>query len=327
VIRSVVAIVTALLAAFVLTIAVGPAVAQNYPTRTVSLVVPYPAGGSVDGVARIVAQSLAERLGQSVIVENRAGGAGGIVGANYVAKAAPDGYTLLLTASIHVITPFLAKTMPYDVVKDFTPISLVAAGPLIVSTAPNVPATNLRDFFALVRKTPDKFTFATSSFGSAGHLAVELLKRDGGLDTLVIAYKGAGPMLTDVMSGQVQLIADPILSSLPLAQTGKIKALAVTSAQRVAAAPEIPTVGESGATGFDFVSWYGLWGPKGLPAGIVAKLQADIAAIAVEPQAKGRLALLGFDPIGSTTPYFAKYIDDEMAKYAKIIKDAAIKAE
>jgi tripartite-type tricarboxylate transporter receptor subunit TctC len=305
----------------------GPAAAQNYPTRIVSLVVPYPAGGSVDGVARILAQSLAERLGQSVIVENRAGGAGGIVGANYVAKAAPDGYTLLLTASIHVITPFLAKRMPYDVVKDFTPISLVATGPLIVSTAPNVPATNLRDFFALVRKTPDKFTFATSSFGSAGHLAVELLKRDAGLDTLVIAYKGAGPMLTDVMSGQVQLIADPMLSSLPLAQTGKIKALAVTSAHRVAVAPDIPTVAESGATGFDFLSWYGLWGPKGLPADVAAKLQAEVAAIAVEPQAKGRLALLGFEPIGSTTAYFARYIDDEMAKYAKIIRDAAIKAE
>jgi tripartite-type tricarboxylate transporter receptor subunit TctC len=300
---------------------------QKYPERTVSLIVPYPAGGSVDGVARIVAQSLAERLGQSVIVENRAGGAGGIVGANYVAKSSPDGYTLLLTASIHVITPFLAKSMPYDVVKDFTPISLVAAGPLIVSTAPNVPATNLRDFFALVRKTPDKFTFATSSFGSAGHLAIELLKRDAGLDTLVIAYKGAGPMLTDVMSGQVQLIADPILSSLPLAQSGKIRALAVTSAKRVAAAPEIPTIAESGATGFDFLSWYGLWGPKGLPTDIAAKLQAEIAAIAVEPQAKGRMALLGFEPIGSTTPYFAKYIDDEMAKYAKIIKDAGIKAE
>jgi tripartite-type tricarboxylate transporter receptor subunit TctC len=313
--------------AALLFVTAGPATAQHYPTRTVSLIVPYPAGGSVDGVARIVAQSLAERLGQSVIVENRAGGAGGIVGANYVAKAAPDGYTLLLTASIHVITPFLAKSMPYDVVKDFTPISLVATGPLIVSTAPNVPATNLRDFFALVRKTPDKFTFATSSFGSAGHLAVELLKRDAGLDTLVIAYKGAGPMLTDVMSGQVQLIADPILSSLPLAQTGKIKALAVTSGQRVGAAPEIPTVAESGATGFDFLSWYGLWGPKGLPPDIAAKLQGQIAAIAVEPQAKGRLALLGFEPIGSTTGYFAKYIDDEMAKYAKIIKDAGIKAE
>jgi tripartite-type tricarboxylate transporter receptor subunit TctC len=324
------ALVFALAAVFSLSVGsalVGPAVAQSYPTRTISLIVPYPAGGSVDGVARIVAQSLAERLGQSVIVENRAGGAGGIVGANYVAKAAPDGYTLLLTASIHVITPFLAKTMPYDVVKDFTPISLVAAGPLIVSTAPSVPATNLRDFFALVRKTPDKFTFATSSFGSAGHLAVELLKRDAGLDTLVIAYKGAGPMLTDVMSGQVQLIADPILSSLPLAQTGKIKALAVTSGKRVAAAPEIPTIAESGATGFGFLSWYGLWGPKGLPLDIAAKLQAEIAAIAAEPQARGRLALLGFEPIGSTTPYFAKYIDDEMAKYAKIIKEAGIKAE
>jgi tripartite-type tricarboxylate transporter receptor subunit TctC len=305
----------------------GPARAQIYPSRTVSIVVPYPAGGSVDGVARIVAQKLAESLGQSVIVENRAGGAGGIVGANYVAKAQPDGYTLMLTASIHVITPFLSKSMPYDVVKDFAPISLLAVGPLIVSTAPGVPARNLRDFFDLVRKSPDKYTFATSSFGSAGHLAVELLKRDAGVDTLVIAYKGAGPMLTDVMSGQVQLVADPILSSLPLAQSGKIKALAVTSARRVPAAPEIPTVAESGMTGFDFVSWYGLWGPKGLPAVIVAKLQTEVAAIVAQPAVKERMALLGFEPIGSATAYFAQYIDDEMAKYAKIIRDANIKAE
>ncbi len=316
----------ALLLAFAAGLA-GPAAAQTYPSRTVSLVVPYPAGGSVDGVARILAQALAERFGQSFIVENRAGGAGGIVGANYVVKAAPDGYTLLLTASIHVITPFLSKSMPYDVVKDFTPVALVAAGPLIVSTAPTVPATNLREFFALVRKAPDKFTFATSSFGSAGHLAVELLKRDAGVDTLVIAYKGAGPMLNDVMGGQVQLVADPILSSLPLAQSGKIKALAVTSAKRVAAAPEIPTVAELGMTGFDFVSWYGLWGPKGLPADIAATLQAAVAAVVAEPQTKSRLALLGFEPIGSTSDYFAKYIDDEMAKYARIIKDAHIKAE
>jgi tripartite-type tricarboxylate transporter receptor subunit TctC len=318
------------LVAMLLALAAGfaaPAAAQTYPSRTVSLVVPYPAGGSVDGVARILAQALAEHFRQSVIVENRAGGAGGIVGANYVAKAAPDGYTLLLTASIHVITPFLSKSMPYDVVKDFTPVALVAAGPLIVSTAPTVPAANLRDFFALVRKSPDKFTFATSSFGSAGHLAVELLKRDAGVDTLVIAYKGAGPMLNDVMGGQVQLIADPILSSLPLAQSGKIRALAVTSAKRVAAAPDIPTVAESGMTGFDFVSWYGLWGPKGLPPDIAAKLQAAVAAIVGEPQTKSRLALLGFEPIGSTSDYFATYIDDEMAKYARIIKDAHIKAE
>jgi len=304
-----------------------PARAQTYPARAVSIVVPYPAGGSVDGVARIVAQKLHERLGQAFIVENRAGGAGGIVGANYVAKAPPDGYSLMLTASIHVITPFLSKSMPYDVVKDFAPISLVATGPLIVSTTPGVAAGNLKDFFALVRKEPAKFTFATSSFGSAGHLAVELLKRDASVDTLVIAYKGAGPMLTDIMSGQVQLVADPMLSSLPLAQSGKIKALAVTSLKRVAAAPEIPTVAESGMTGFEFVSWYGLWGPKGLPADIVAKLQAQIAAIVSEPDVKARMSILGFEPVGSTTDYFAKYIDDEMSKYARIIRDANIKAE
>ena len=155
---------------------------------------------------------------QNFIVENRAGGAGGAVGANVVAKAAPDGYTLMFTASIHIITPFLNSKIPYDAVKDFAPVSLVAAGPLLVSTAPNVPANNLKEFFDLVRKAPDKYTFATSSFGSAGHLAVELLKRDAGVDTLVIAYKGAGPMLNDIMGGQIHLIADPMASSLPLAR-------------------------------------------------------------------------------------------------------------
>jgi tripartite-type tricarboxylate transporter receptor subunit TctC len=305
----------------------APARAQTWPTRTVSIVVPYPAGGSVDGVARIMAQKLHESFGQSFIVENRAGGAGGIVGANYVAKAPADGYTLMLTASIHVTTPFLSKAVPYDVVRDFSPVSLIATGPLIVSTSPTVPAGSLRDLFALVRQQPRQFTFATSGFGSAGHLAIELLKRDAGIDTLVIAYKGAGPMLTDIMSGQVQLIADPMLSSLPLAQSGKIKALAITSRERVAAAPDIPTVAESGMTGFEFLSWYGIWGPKDLPADIVAKLQARIAAIVQEPEVKERLSVLGFEPIGSTTDYFAKYIDDEMARYAKIIRDANIKAE
>jgi tripartite-type tricarboxylate transporter receptor subunit TctC len=305
----------------------APAIAQTYPSRTVSVVVPYPAGGSVDGVARLIVQKLNESLGQHFIVENRAGGAGGAVGANYVAKAAPDGQTLLLTASIHVITPFLNKNIPYDVVKDFTPITLIATGPLLVSTTPSVQASNLKEFFALVRKEPGKFTFATSSFGSAGHLAIELLKRDAGLDTLVIAYKGAGPALTDLMSGQIQLMADPMLSSLPLAQGGKIKALAITSGKRLASAPDIPTVAESGMTGFEFVSWYGLWAPKGLPNELVAKLQTEIAKIVAQPDVKQRLDTLGFEPVGSTTDYFTKFIADEMAKSAKIIEDAKIKTE
>lgn len=304
-----------------------PVMADSYPSRTVSLVVPYPPGGSVDGVARIIAQKLTETMGQNFIVENRAGGAGGIVGANYVAKSAPDGYTMLLTASIHVVTPFLHKSVPYDVVTDFTPITLVASGPLVVSTAPNVPANTLKELFDLVRKDPTKYTFATSSFGSAGHLAVELLKRDAGVDTPVIAYKGAGPALTDLMGGQVQLMADPILSSLPLAKAGKIKALAITSMTRVAIAPEIPTIAESGMTGFEFASWYGLWGPKNMPADLVIKIQSEVAKFVRQPEVKKQFATLGFEPIGSTPEYFAKYIKDEMEKYQKIIKDAKIKVE
>ena len=304
-----------------------PALAQPYPSRTVSVVVPYPAGGSVDVVARLIVQKLNESMGANFIVENRAGGAGGAVGANTVAKAAPDGYTLMLTASIHIITPFLNSKIPYDAVKDFAPVSLLAAGPLIVSTAPNVPASNLKEFFELVRKSPDKFTFATSSFGSAGHLAVELIKRDAKVDTLVIAYKGAGPMLNDLMGGQIHLIADPMASSLPLALAGKIKALAVTATKRVAAAPNIPTIAESGMTGFDFVSWYGLWGPKGLPIDITAKLQSEVVKALAQPDVKERLGILGFEAIGSTPAAFASFIDEETAKYGQIIRDAGIKGE
>jgi tripartite-type tricarboxylate transporter receptor subunit TctC len=307
--------------------AATPVMADTYPSRTVSVVVPYPPGGSVDGVARIIAQKLTETMGQNFIVENRAGGAGGIVGANYVAKSAPDGYTMMLTASIHVVTPFLHKAVPYDVVTDFTPITLVASGPLVVSTAPNVPANTLKELFDLVRKDPTKYTFATSSFGSAGHMAVELLKRDAGVETPVIAYKGAGPALTDLMGGQVQLMADPMLSSLPLAKARKIKALAVTSMKRVAIAPEIPTVAESGMTGFDFASWYGLWGPKDMPSDLVVKIQSEVVKIVRQPEVKKQFATLGFEPIGSTPEYFAKYIKDEMARYQQIIKDAKIKVE
>jgi tripartite-type tricarboxylate transporter receptor subunit TctC len=318
---------TALVLATALLALAAPASAQTYPSRTVSVIVPFPAGGSVDGVARILVQKLNETVGQHFIVENRPGGASGNVGANAVAKAAPDGYTLLLTASIHVINPLLYKSVPYDVVADFTPVSLLADGPLIVSTTPSVPASNLKDFFDLVRKQPQAYTFGTSGVGSAGHLVIELLKREAGLDTLVVAYKGTAPALTDLMSGQIQLFADPMLSSLPLAQGGKIKALGLTSRKRAAAAPEIPTVEESGMKGFEFVSWYGLWGPKNLPADISSKLQTEIAKILALPEVKQRLSTLGFGPIGAGSEQFAKYIRDEMAKYEKIINDARIKVD
>jgi tripartite-type tricarboxylate transporter receptor subunit TctC len=302
--------------------------AQPYPSRTVSVIVPFPAGGSVDGVARILVAKLNETVGQHFIVENRAGGASGTVGANAVAKAAPDGYTLLLSASIHVINPFLYKSVPYDVVKDFTPVSLLADGPLIVSTTPSVPANNLKDFFDLVRREPAKYTFGTTSVGSASHLAIELLKRDAGLDTLVVPYKGTAPALTDLVSGQIQLLADPMLSSLPLAQAGKIKALGITSLKRMAVAPNIPTVEEAGGIkGFEFVSWYGLWAPKNLPADVSAKLSSDLAKVMARPEVKERLSGMGFNPIGSDSAQFAIYVTDEMAKYSKIITDAKIKME
>jgi tripartite-type tricarboxylate transporter receptor subunit TctC len=306
---------------------VVPAAADDYPNRTVTLVVPYPPGGSVDGVARIVADKLGQAFNSAFIVENRAGGAAGTVGANAVAKAEPDGYTLLLTASIHVTTPFLFKNIPYDVVKDFTPISLVADGPLVVSTAPNVPANNLKEFFDLVRKDPDRYTFATSGFGSAGHLAVELLERQAGVTTPVITYKGAGPMLNDLMAGQIQLIADPMLSSLPLAQNKSIKALAITSLARVPSAPDIPTVAESGMDKLEFSSWYGLWGPKDMPPDLVAKIEQQTAKVLADPQVKQRLNTLGFDARSMPADDFAKFIDKEMAIYSKIISDANIKME
>lgn len=301
--------------------------AQTYPDRAVAIIVPFPPGGSVDGVARIVVDKLNHTVGPHFIVENRAGGASGNVGANVVAKAAPDGYTLLLTASLHVVNPFLYKNMPFDVVKDFTPVSLIAAGPLIVSTTPSVPAHTLREFFDLVRQSPEKYTFGTTSIGSAGHLVIERLKREAGVKTLVVAYKGTAPALTDLMSGQIQLLADPMLSSLPLARAGRIKALAITSTKRQAAAPEIPTVEESGLPGFDFTSWYGLWGPKDLPADIAAKLQTSIAEVLKMPDVQTRLGALGFEPIGSTPDQFATFIQTEMANYEKIIRDADIKVE
>jgi tripartite-type tricarboxylate transporter receptor subunit TctC len=318
--------VVALLAALIVP-ALAAGAAEPYPVRTVTIVVPYPAGGSVDGVARHLSEELAERLKASVVVENRAGGAGGIVGAATVARASPDGATLMLTASIHVVTPFLFKHVPYDVVRDFTPISLVASGPLIVSTSSATPANTLAAFFDLVRRNPDHYTFATSSRGSAGHLTIELLKRQAGLDTLVVAYRGAGPALIDVIAGRVQLIADPFLSSLPHVRAGELKPLAVTSLERAAMAPDVPTIAESGMQGFEMRSWYGLWGPKDLPADLVSALEAAVRAAASSSKFKGRLNLLGFEPIGTSAAAFKSYIDDEIAKNGKIVRDAGIQAE
>jgi tripartite-type tricarboxylate transporter receptor subunit TctC len=312
--------------ALALLLVAGVVLAQAYPARTVRIVVPYPPGGTVDVVARVVAQRLTEQTGQQFIVDNRAG-ANGTIGSEFVSKAAPDGYTLLVQASIFVINPLFLKSVPYDVVRDFTPVANIGAVPLLVTAHPGVPAGNLREFVALAKADPAKYTFATSGLGSAGHLTEEVIKREAKLDLLIVPYKGAGPALTDLIGGQVSAMVDPMPSSYPHVKSGKLKPLAVTGRARAPFLPDVPTVAESGFPGFEMVSWYGLWGPPGLPRDVGAKLAAEVARAVRSPLAAERLGDQGFEPIGSNPEQFATYIGDEIAKYTRIVKDANIKVE
>jgi tripartite-type tricarboxylate transporter receptor subunit TctC len=301
--------------------------AQNYPERPVRIVVPYPPGGTVDVVARVLALNLGDQTGRNFIVDNRAG-ANGIVGSDIVAKATPDGYTLLAQASIFVINPLFLKNVPYDVQKDFAPITNIGSVPLLVTAHPAVPAANLREFLALVKAATSKYSFATSGLGSAGHLSEEMIKRQAGVpDMLIVPYKGTGPALIDVVGGQVSAMIDPLPSSYPQVKSGRLKALAVTSAKRVSFMPDVPTVAESGIRGFEMVSWYGLWGPRGVPKSVTTRLTAETARATRAPLAVARLSEQGFEAVGGGPDVFAKFIAQEIDRYAKVVRDANIKAE
>lgn len=315
------------LAASIAVMSGGMATAQEFPARPVSIVVPYPPGGAVDGVARVLATELSQSTGKTFVVDNRAGGAGGIVGSSEVVKAEPDGYTLLLNASIHVVTPLINKNVPFNVMDDFTHLAGIAAGPLLVVTNPSVEANNLKDFFAEVKADPDGFNFATSGYGSAGHLAVEALKAEAGADIDVVTYKGAGPALTDVIGGQVQLMADPMLSSLPHVKAGRLKALAVTSLKRSPLAPEIPTVEESGMKPLEMLSWYGVWGPKNLDPKAAAYLDEAIAKVVKSDTFKEKLTVFGFEPMYKNGADLKTFMADETARYKQIVDSAGIKVE
>jgi tripartite-type tricarboxylate transporter receptor subunit TctC len=298
--------------------------AQAYPNRPVRVIVPYPAGGTVDAVGRVVAQALSEQMGQSFVIENRAG-ANGAIGSDVVAKAQPDGYTLLVQASTFAANPLLQKNLPYDLMKDFTPVSNIGSVPLIVTAYPGIPPANLREFIAQVRATPQKFTFAAPPIGSAAHLAEEAIKAGAKLDIQLVPYKGTTPALTDVMGGHASAVIDALPSSYPLVKGGKLKALAVTSPKRLSFLPNVPTVAESGLAGFDMVSWYGVWGPANLPKDMAARLAAEVKKGVRSPLATERLADQGFDAVGSTPEEFTTFIHNEYAKYARIIKEANIK--
>ena len=312
-------------AALALLCAFGAA-AQTYPQKPVRIVVPYPPGGTVDLVARHLAQQVTTQVGQQIVVENRAG-ANGTIGSEFVSKAPPDGYTLLVQASIFVINPLFLKNVPYDVQRDFAPVSNIGSVPLLVTAHPSVPAANLREFVTLVRVNPDKYTFATTGLGSAGHLTEEVIRREAGLALLIVPYKGAGPALTDIVGGQVSALADPLPSSYRHVTGGRLRALAVTSRERVPFMPDVPTMAESGFPGFEMLSWYGLWGPPALPREIADRLALEVSKAVKSPEMQEKLASQGFLPKGSTAPEFAAYVKDEIAKYAKIVKDANIKVD
>jgi tripartite-type tricarboxylate transporter receptor subunit TctC len=310
-----------------LTVLTHTAAFAQYPNRPIKIVVPHPPGGAVDGVARILATKLGDNLGTTVVVENRAG-ASGTIGAEFVAKSPADGYTLYVNASIHAINPFVLKEKPrFDAVKDFTPLSELARGPLLFSVHPGVPANTPQEFARIVRATPQKYNFATSGFGSAGHLAEEFIKARANLDIPIILYKGAGPALTDLMGGQVSAMMDPILSSGPHVRSGKLRALAITSARRSPLFPDVPTMIESGFAGFEFYSWYGLWAPANLPRDIAQRIeQATIAAVKSK-EIVDRLNSQGFDAVGSSAAEFSRFIDDETSKIGRIVREANIQPQ
>ncbi len=316
---------SAALLALGLTTTAAALAADSYPQRPITLVVPHPPGGSVDGVARLYAEQLGKELGQSVVVENRAG-ASGMIGAAYVARAAPDGYTLYLNASIHAINPLLyKKTIKFDSVKDFTPISELAQGALIFSVNPKVPADNVQDLVKLLKAEPQKYSFATTGFGSAGHLAAASFLYDNGLDQIpIVLYRGGGPALSDMVGGQVQGLIDPMLSSLPMVRAGKLKAVALTGADRSPLLPDLATMKEQGQKNFEFYSWYGVWGPANLPEPVLRKLEAVSAKVMASPKIVEQLNGLGFEPSVKNSAAFARFIDAEMKRYQVIIDQANI---
>ena len=299
---------------------------QTYPSKVVRIVVPYPPGGTVDAVARMIAARLSESLGQQFIVDNRPG-ASGTIGSTAVAKSPADGYTLLVQASTFVASPLLMGNVPYDVEKDFTPVTNLGSVPLLVTAYPGTPAKNLKEFLVAIKADPKKYVFGTSAVGSASHLAEEAIKYEAKVDFTIVPYKGTAPALTDVMGGHINAMVDALPSTMPHVKSGKLKPLAVTTAKRVAALPDVPTVAESGLDGFEMVSWYGLWAPPNLPPELVTKLQQEVAKALKSPQVAKALVEYGFVPSGSTPEEFKAYIKQESAKYAKLIKAANIRLE
>jgi tripartite-type tricarboxylate transporter receptor subunit TctC len=307
-----------------LSLAAAAAGAQTWPARPVKMIIPFPPGGTLDTVGRMLAEKLQSQLGQPFIVENRPGG-NGIIGADVVSKSQPDGYTLLFNASTFVTAPMTMKSVPYDVTRDFAPVALVAKAPLSVAINKDLPVKDIKSLVAYAKANPNKMTFAVGSVGSAGHLATELLKRSAGIEYTVVPYKGTAPAFQDLIGGQIAGFIDPILGSLQYHKSGMLRVIAVTSANRAASLPDVPTVGET-IPGYEFYSWYGLWAPAKVSPEIVKRLNAEVnKALATDMRDKLVQQGLVFTP-GSVED-FARFQKDDMARSQKIITEGHIRVE
>ncbi len=301
--------------------------AQTYPTRAITLIVPFPAGGTTDILGRFVGQALSAAWNQPVVVENR-GGAGGNIGAAAVAKAAPDGYTLLVgTVGTHAINASLYTKMPYDTLKDFAPVTQIASVPNMLVVTPSLPVGSVTELIAYAKANPGKLNMASSGNGTSIHLSGELFKVMTGVDMVHVPYKGSAPALNDLMGGQVQLMFDNMPSALPQVKGGTLKALAVTTATRSPAMPDLPTVAEAGVPGFEASSWFGVFAPAGTPKEIVAKLQTEIARILKSPEMTERLAQQGAVAVGNTPDEFGAYVQSELVKWAGVVKASGARVD
>jgi tripartite-type tricarboxylate transporter receptor subunit TctC len=300
-------------------LAQGPGSASDWPSKPVRIVVPFAAGGGTDLTARITAQKLSEKYGQPFIVENRPG-AGGSVGTDIVAKAKPDGYTLVVVSGSHTINQSLYKSLPYDTQKDFRAVSNLVSGPALMVVHPSVEASNVREFIALAKARPGAFAFASSGNGSPPHMGGELFNALAGVQMVHVPYKGNGPAYNDLIGGQVQVMFPNIATAMPLVKAGKLKVLAVTSRDRTRIAPEIPTIAESGLPDYELNSWFGLLAPAGTPTAIVNRLQQDIAKFYQEPQLRQTLMEQGVEPLASTPEAFTAQIQSETAYWARMFK-------
>lgn len=319
---------TAFATALAAVVSVSAAHAQSakFPERQIRLVVPFAAGGGVDVTARLIAQQMQDKQGAQIVVENRAG-SNGTVGGLHVQQATPDGYTLLYSAATHVMARFVMSKAPYDPQADFTPIARTGEAPLVIVASPKVTQTNLKDIVAELKAAPDKWTFAVPTLGAPGHIATLLFGKLAGTKLTILPFRGTAPALNDVAGGHVQMLIDAGIVLLPAAEGGTVKAIAITTPKRSSLAPNLVTAAESGMPGMEFASWYGVWGPKGMPADVTARLNQMINMAVAELTREGRFAKIGVEGVQDTAAQFTAYIAKDVAQNSELLKTADFKPE